>query len=66
MNETDIAMRLSTFPVVWLEGKYWLKQSVKTHELKSKIIADDFLFAKDNSLGIGKTPIKEAKPIAKE
>lgn len=45
--------------------KEWLKEVPNYDEIRTKIkiIVDDFIFAKDNSLGIGKTPINEAKPI---
>lgn len=68
VSEQDVAMRLESFPVEYLLTQPWLMGVVKTDEIKSNIktIADDFLFANDNSLGIGKTPIAEAKPIAKE
>lgn len=66
--EQDVVMRLETFPVELFVTQPWLMSMVNTDTLKSKIktIADDFLFARDNSLGIGKIPITEAKPIAKE
>jgi hypothetical protein len=35
-----------------------------TFKEKLDRIADDFLLAKDNSLGAGKTPIENAKPTA--
>jgi hypothetical protein len=64
MNEADVVMRLSTFPVEWLEAKSWLLNPPDLKEIKTKLetIADDFLFAKDNSLGKDKPPITEAKP----
>ncbi len=65
MNEADIAMRLSTFPSEWMVEKPWLIEPVNRDEIKSKleILADDFLFARDNSLGVGKMHILEAKPM---
>jgi hypothetical protein len=62
--EPDVLMRLSTFPVELLIGKGWLKGDVNLHSFKENLnrIADDFLLAKDNSLGAGKIPIQYAKP----
>lgn len=62
--EQNVAERLSTFPVELLENKLWLKTPVNMNDLKEKleVIADDFLFARDNSLGIGKVHIVKAKP----
>lgn len=67
MNETDVIMRLQTFPVELFAAQPWLMQPVDTEDLKAKleIITDDFLFAKDNSLGFGKTHILKAIPVAK-
>lgn len=64
MNEEDVVMRLTTFPVDWLKEKQWLKSPVSLPGFKEKLecIADDFLLARDNSLGAGKTPIEMAKP----
>jgi len=64
MNETDVSDRLAAFPVEWLQNKLWLKSPIDADDLKQKleIIADDFLFARDNSFGKGKIPITEAKP----
>lgn len=66
MNEEDVLMRLTTFPVEWLPGQRWLKNPVNLVTFKEKLdrIADDFLLAKDNSLGAGKTPIENAKPTS--
>jgi len=64
MNEEDVLMRLTTFPVEWLPEQRWLKNPADLVWFKEKLdrIADDFLLAKDNSLGFGKIPIEEAKP----
>ena len=63
-NETDICMRLSTFPVRFLEEVKWKKETIDTTTFQDNLntLVDDFLFAKDNSLGYDKTPIEEAKP----
>jgi hypothetical protein len=62
--ETDVLMRITTFPVELFEGKDWLKSPVNLPAFREKLerIADDFLLAKDNSLGAGKIPIEIAKP----
>ncbi|MDO9580816.1 MAG: nucleotidyl transferase AbiEii/AbiGii toxin family protein [Bacteroidales bacterium] len=64
MNEEDVLMRLTTFPVDWLQEQRWLKNPVDLPAFKEKLerIADDFLLARDNSLGADKTPIAKAKP----
>jgi predicted nucleotidyltransferase component of viral defense system len=64
MNEEDILMRMTTFPVEWLSEQRWLRSPVNLVAFKEKLqrISDDFLLAKDNSLGAGKTPIEEARP----
>lgn len=65
ITEPDVVMRLSTFPVELMEEKTWLRAPVDLPDFKARLnrIADDFLLARDNSLGIGKTPIMEAKPF---
>jgi|GEM_PF-5402913 len=64
MNEEDVLMRLTTFPVDWLQEQRWLKNPVDLPAFKEKLerIADDFLLARDNSLGFDKIPIEKAKP----
>lgn len=64
MNEADVAMRLKSFPVELLVKQHWLKYQLKPEDLKTKLetITDDFLFARDNSLGINKLHITKAKP----
>ena len=64
ISEADVLMRLSTFPVELMEGKEWLKNPVNIISFKEALqrITDDFLLAKDNSLGAGKPPIEDAKP----
>jgi predicted nucleotidyltransferase component of viral defense system len=65
VNEASIAMRLSTFPIDLFDNVIWKKQELDKSLLKEniEIIVDDFLFARDNSLGIGKPSIMDAKPI---
>lgn len=62
--EPDVLMRLTTFPVEWLPEQRWLKNPLDLPAFKEKLnrIADDFLLANDNSLGVGKTPLEDAKP----
>jgi predicted nucleotidyltransferase component of viral defense system len=64
VNEATIAWRLSTFPVDLLSDVVWAKDEINKadFEAKLKILADDFLFARDNSLGINKADISNAKP----
>lgn len=63
INETDIAMRLSSFPVSWFAGKAWIKQKIDPIicEEKLNIIADDLLCGKDNSLAKDKISITAAQ-----
>jgi len=64
MNEADILSRFTTFPATWLDAAPWLKSQVDIQEFtrKLEIISNDFLLAKDNSLGNGKTEITQALP----
>lgn len=65
INEPDVAIRLKSFPVALLSESEWLKEEADQLDFKKKlsVIADDFLFAKDNSLGNGKVQITEARPF---
>ena len=62
--EPDIAMRLATFPPELIQTQRWLSDSFDLDKFKNnlQIVSDDFLLARDNSLGKGKTPITRAKP----
>lgn len=64
ISEPDVLMRLRSFPIELIEGKEWLKNPVDLSSFKENIeqIGDDFFLAKDNSLGVGRTPIEEAMP----
>lgn len=64
INELDVAERLTTFPVEWIEEVSWLdlKPDRQVTSRKIRQIADDFLFGRDNSVGSKKPPIEEAKP----
>lgn len=65
INEVDVERRLSEFPVEWIKNMHWLKEPPDIRELKKHLntIANDFLLGKDNTLGLNKTLIQEAKPI---
>ena len=65
INETDIGMRLRSFPVELLANVDWLMHdlNVKLFSEKLRQVTDDFLFAKDNSLGARKIHITEAMPV---
>lgn len=64
--DVDVAMRLSTFPVALLETVKWHAKPFEKEEFAKKlqVVANDFLLARDNSLGAGKVPISEAMPIS--
>ena len=66
--EQDVPMRLETFPVELIASQPWLIRPVNIDEMKAKLetITDDFLFARDNSLGVGKVHITEAETTVKE
>lgn len=65
--EQDVPMRLETFPVELIASQPWLIQPVNINEMKAQLeaITDDFLFARDNSLGVGKVHITEAEITVK-
>jgi hypothetical protein len=44
VNEIDIANRMCSFPVEWIDNVRWLITSVNLHEVQQNIrrIADDF------------------------
>lgn len=65
VSETDVAMRLNSFPVNLLENVDWLKNAVNISDFKQNLLqlTEDFLFARDNSLGVGKPSIMDAEPL---
>lgn len=65
INELDIAQRLISFPVVWMESVQWLNNPVDLKLIRNYLnqIADDFLLGKENSLGKHQPSIENAKPI---
>lgn len=66
LNELDAEHRLITFRVEWLENVNWLNSPVEVNRYRNllKIIADDFLLGRKNSLGINQKPIEMAKPLS--
>jgi len=65
INELDVAQRLVSFPVKWLENVNWITTPINLEEYRIILsrIADDFLLGKANSLGENQQPIENAKPI---
>lgn len=63
ISETDIAMRLHNFPVQWLAEVSWSRKPNNLEYIAQqlKTIADDFIFAQDNSLGLQKPKLEKAK-----
>jgi len=63
MNETDIFMRLSTFPVELISLQRWHINPVDLDQFAKKLrtVSDDFLLGRENSLGAGKIPITDAQ-----
>ncbi len=64
INELDVEQRMCTFPVSWLENINWLNAETDLVFFDKMLhqIADDFILGKDNSLGIDKMPIEQARP----
>ncbi|MBE0661742.1 MAG: hypothetical protein IH597_04670 [Bacteroidales bacterium] len=64
INEIDVEERLVTFPFQSLVNVDWLMYPIDTASLivKLKRIADDFLLGSQNTLGLGKMDIADAKP----
>ncbi len=62
--EPDVAMRLATFPSELIQTQRWLTEPLDLEKFKKnlQIVSDDFLLARDNSLGKDKTDITRAKP----
>jgi predicted nucleotidyltransferase component of viral defense system len=65
MSEPDVVNRIITFPLEWLERIAWINKMPESALFNEKleIIANDFLLAGENTLGIDKQPITGAKPI---
>jgi predicted nucleotidyltransferase component of viral defense system len=64
MSESDVVNRLITFPPEWLVRIAWIKKMPDPSLFKEKmeIIANDFLLAGENTLGLDKQPITSATP----
>lgn len=64
INEIDVANRLYDFPVEWLENVNWSFSSpdLSNFQRNIRLIADDFLLGKSNSLGSDKISINLAQP----
>lgn len=62
-NELDVPRRIDEFPVEWLEN-IDLIEKIDFNQIKSdiKTISNDFLMAKENSLGMNCVKIGEAYP----
>jgi hypothetical protein len=65
INEIDVAQRIFSFPVKWLEQVNQINPEIDLLFLGNciRIIADDFLLGKKNSLGIHQIPIEKALPV---
>jgi predicted nucleotidyltransferase component of viral defense system len=65
MNEIDVSEKLASFPVKMLTEVLWLKEKVDVENFQRQIdsVVNDFILAKDNSLGVGKIPITDAVPL---
>ncbi len=63
INEIDVEQRLFTFPVSNILNVNWLIKpfDIKFFEQQIRKIADDFLLGNNNSLGLNKTRIEDAK-----
>ena len=64
INEIEVGQRLHTFPVDWLKTIKSLSASIDmaNYQRLLEIIADDFLFGKNNSLGVNRIDIVQAQP----
>lgn len=65
LNEIDVEQRLFTFPLSSLSNIDWLVTPIdnKVFEHQLRIIADDFIWGKDNTLGSHRTRIDDAEII---
>jgi len=61
-NETDVEKRLISFSVEWFKHVNWIANTPNIHSVQKtlRIIADDFLLGKDNTLGKNKPLIHAA------
>jgi predicted nucleotidyltransferase component of viral defense system len=67
VNELDVEQRLFSFPVKTLLDVDWLLKpiDIRLFEQNLRKITDDFILGLDNSLGVNKTNIDEAKITGK-
>lgn len=65
VSEQDVAIRLGDFPIASLTNVTWIKEKPDINTLAKEIetISNDFLFARDNSLGKGRMSITEAEVV---
>ena len=65
ISETDIGIRLSSFPVQMLSKQLWMKtdQDLKQFSDKLITISNDLIFARDNSLGVGRQDLEKASML---
>ena len=63
---TDIGMRISSFPIHWLENQDWLKTDINSKSFSGCLdtISSDLLFARDNSLGKAKPQLVAAQILS--
>jgi len=63
IDETDLGIRLSTFPVALMTNQLWLKAEIYLPDFSAKlvIISDDFRFARDNTLGVNRPNLESSK-----
>ena len=62
--EPDVAMRLTAFPPELIQKQLWLAKPFDLKKFKNhlQIVSDDFLLARENSLGKDKKNVTEAIP----
>jgi hypothetical protein len=62
VDETDIAIKLDSFPVELFEGIRWIDKPFDKQLFKNelKTVVDDFILGRDNSLGLDKPQITRA------
>jgi hypothetical protein len=65
INELDVERRLGDFPINWLSNVSWIKEKPEISYYRHclKIIADDFILGKSNSLCNSEIDIFDAKPF---
>lgn len=59
LDETDLVMRLESFPIEWLANVSWVLNDIDIQAIGERIrqITQDILLEKDNSFGVGKQPL---------